>query len=117
MPPGAGDFIDIGHLEQTASGFFADYGYCSTCENDGLIWGVDAFNTIQDAVDAAQSDLAFLRPDEPLQFTVGVGEGARPVTGTLDSGARSGAQQTASGHAWSHSGCVWGWPGGGWASA
>ncbi|MCP4542038.1 MAG: hypothetical protein GY832_33345 [Chloroflexi bacterium] len=75
VPPGAGDFADIGHMEQTGSSFFADDDYCPTCENDGLIWGVDAFLTIQEAVDAAWDDLMMLRSDDPVQFSIGVGSG------------------------------------------
>ncbi len=76
VPPGAGDFADIGHMEQTGSSFFTDDDYCEACTNDGLIWQVDAFITIQEAVDAAQADLNALLGSHPdIQFTVGVGEG------------------------------------------
>ena len=75
VPPGAGRAIDIGHLEQTASSFFADDDYCDVCLNNGLIWGVDAFATIQEAVDAAQEDIDNLQLESPIQFTVGVNDG------------------------------------------
>lgn len=75
VPPGAGTAVDIGHMEQTGSSFFADDNYCDVCTNDGLIWGVDAFATIQEAVDAAQNDIANLQLDTPIQFTVGVNDG------------------------------------------
>ena len=75
VPPGAGRAVDIGHMEQTSSSFFADDDYCGVCVNDGLIWGVDAFATIQEAVDAAQDDIANLQLETPIQFTVGVNEG------------------------------------------
>ena len=75
VPPGAGLAIDIGHREQTPSSFFADDDYCSSCLNDGLIWGVDAFATIQEAVNAAAEDLDNLRVETPIQFTVGVNDG------------------------------------------
>ncbi|MFZ0546704.1 MAG: cohesin domain-containing protein [Candidatus Promineifilaceae bacterium] len=75
VPPGAGKAIDIGHLEQSGSSFFADDDYCAVCLNDGLIWGVDAFATIQEAVDAAQADIDDLQLDTPIQFTVGVNGG------------------------------------------
>ena len=75
VPTGAGKVVDIGHMEQTGTGFFVDDDYCQTCLNDGLIWGVDAFSSIQDAVDAAQADIAQLRAEEFVQFTVGVNEG------------------------------------------
>jgi hypothetical protein len=75
VPPGAGDAADIGHIEQTGSSYFADDDYCSTCENDGLIWNVDAFATIQEAVEAAEADLYVLSSETAVQFTVGVGSG------------------------------------------
>jgi hypothetical protein len=75
VPPGAGEAADIGHIEQTGSSYFADDDYCSTCENDGLIWNVDAFATIQEAVDAAEADLYVLSSETAVQFTVGVGSG------------------------------------------
>ncbi|MFZ0545430.1 MAG: cohesin domain-containing protein [Candidatus Promineifilaceae bacterium] len=75
VPPGAGDFADIGHMEQTGTGFVASHDYCDTCDNDGLIWGIDAFDTIQDAVDAAQADLLSLFDGDGTQFTVGVDTG------------------------------------------
>ena len=75
VPPGAGSSADIGHMEQTGASFFAGQSYCATCVNDGLIWQVDAFNSIQTAVDAAQADLAVLRDSDGTQFTVGVGSG------------------------------------------
>ncbi|MEZ4591415.1 MAG: FG-GAP-like repeat-containing protein [Chloroflexota bacterium] len=36
VPPGAGTAVDIGHIEQTSSSFFADDDYCGACINDGL---------------------------------------------------------------------------------
>ncbi|MEM7797743.1 MAG: dockerin type I domain-containing protein [Chloroflexota bacterium] len=75
VPPGSGRAVDIGHLEQSGSSFFTDDGYCSTCLNDGLIWGVNAFNTVQAAVDAAQEDIANLQLETPIQFKVGVNDG------------------------------------------
>ena len=80
VPPGAGDIIDIGHIEQTGGGYVASLSYCSTCDNDGLIWGVNAFDTIQGAVNSAENDLLYLLDGPQLgeagsQFTVGVDEG------------------------------------------
>ncbi len=75
VPPGAGDRIDIGHLEQTGGGYIASHDYCSTCENDGLIWGVNAFDTIQGAVDSAENDLLNLFGGDGSQFVVGVDSG------------------------------------------
>ena len=56
-PPGAGR-SDIGYSESGAASFYANGAYCPLCTNDGLIWGVDAFNQIQPALNAAA---AFLR--------------------------------------------------------
>ena len=42
--PGAGSRIDIGHLEQSGGSYVASLGYCATCDNDGLIWGINAFD-------------------------------------------------------------------------
>jgi hypothetical protein len=97
VPPGAGDFIDIGHMEQSGASFVADSAYCATCNNDGLIWQVNAFNTIQSAVDAAQSDLATLRGGDGSQFAVGVGGGFFTETVVISYSLRllgSGADQT-----------------------
>jgi hypothetical protein len=62
-------------MEQTGTAFVARNSYCATCANDGLIWGVDAFDTIQAAVDAAQADMLDLFDGDGTQFTVGVDEG------------------------------------------
>ncbi|MEM7799673.1 MAG: hypothetical protein AAF633_10830, partial [Chloroflexota bacterium] len=75
VPPGAGRAIDIGHREQSGSSFFVDDSYCSSCLNDGLIWNVDAFSSVQAAVNAAQEDIANLLLESPLQFAVGVNDG------------------------------------------
>ena len=75
VPPGAGGIIDIGHIEQTGGGYLASVDYCATCDNDGLIWGVNAFNTIQGAVDSAEKDLLNLFDGTGSQFTVGVDTG------------------------------------------
>lgn len=75
-PPGTGNVVDIGYIEQGRASFYADDDYCGSCVNDGLTWGVDAFDTIQDALDAAARTIHLL--DEALTepgFTVGVGPG------------------------------------------
>ena len=73
-PPGSGDRVDMGYVEQTGASFYADDDYCATCANDGLTWQVDAFDYIQDALDAAQTELRLLATDQ-VRFTVGVGAG------------------------------------------
>jgi len=55
-PPNAGR-VDIGYSESGQAAFYASPAYCAQCANDGLIWQVDAFNTIQAALDAAASYL------------------------------------------------------------
>jgi len=74
-PPGTGGRIDIGHLEQSGINFFVDDDYCDACENDGLMWQIDAFSTISNAVTAAEEDQTALSTSELVQFAVGVGEG------------------------------------------
>ncbi len=75
-PPGTGDRVDIGYIEQGRAAFYADDDYCETCPNDGLTWQVDAFDVIQDALDAAADDMAALEATEsPPQYAVGVGAG------------------------------------------
>ncbi|MCP4361103.1 MAG: tandem-95 repeat protein, partial [Chloroflexi bacterium] len=73
-PPGTGNRVDVGYLEQGSAAFYADDDYCDLCANDGLTWGVDAFDVIQDALDAAAADLAALATDD-VQYSVGVGAG------------------------------------------
>ena len=80
-PPGADGRVDMGYLEVGQAAFYADQGYCQTCDNDGLEWGVDAFNQIQPALDAAGRAVAALTCDWTTaglcetQFSVGVGPG------------------------------------------
>ncbi|MCO5195130.1 MAG: right-handed parallel beta-helix repeat-containing protein [Anaerolineae bacterium] len=74
-PPGGGGRADIGYLEQTGSSFYADDDYCETCENDGLTWQIDAFDTISDALHAAETEIALLETSDVL-YTVGVGIGS-----------------------------------------
>lgn len=76
-PPGAGSRADIGYIEQGRVNFYVDDSYCEICLNDGLTWQVDAFDNIQDALDAAENALSNLNPtyvDVP-QLVVGVAPG------------------------------------------
>ncbi len=97
-PPGTGDRVDIGYIEQGRAAFYADDDYCETCPNDGLTWQVDAFDKIQDALDAAADDMAALEATEsPPQYTVGVGPGAYNEQVTIPGYVRlvgSGAEDT-----------------------
>ena len=76
VPPGAGGRVDIGYVEQGAAAFYADDDYCESCLNDGLEWQVDAFATIQSALNAAGNAVHALSgaATDPRQ-TVGVGPG------------------------------------------
>ena len=95
-PPGTGDRVDMGYVEQTGASFYADDDYCATCANDGLTWQVDAFDTIQDALDAAQTELQLLATDQ-VRFTVGVGAGVYTQSASIPSYVSlvgSGAENT-----------------------
>lgn len=76
-PPGSGNRADIGYVEQGRANFYVDDSYCQLCVNDGLTWQVDAFDNIQDALDAAEATLQHLKPDVDaiVQLTVGVAPG------------------------------------------
>lgn len=103
-PPGTGGRVDIGHIQNGQASFYASGAYCETCVNDGLDWQVDAFNTIQTAVDAAarfqQTISADCAPGAALcgrQLTVGVAPGVYGEVVKLPSYIRlvgSGAEQT-----------------------
>ncbi|MCW5849363.1 MAG: VCBS repeat-containing protein, partial [Anaerolineae bacterium] len=102
-PPGADGRVDMGYLEVGQAAFYADQGYCQTCDNDGLEWQVDAFNRIQDALDAASRAAAALDCDTTtpglcdVQFSVGVGAGVWNERVSVPSYARligSGADET-----------------------
>lgn len=72
-PLGTGNRVDIGYVEQGRATFYACFEYCEVCPNDGLIWGVDAFATVQSALDQARDTLAVLEGGLPEGgFTVGV---------------------------------------------
>jgi hypothetical protein len=73
-PTAGAGAVDMGYLEQTGAAFYADDDYCDTCINDGLLWQINAFQTIQEAVDAAEAELLLVASDS-LRYTVGVGPG------------------------------------------
>ena len=52
-PANAGGRADIGAEEFNLSGVYVKFSYTPTGANDGLQWGVTAFNAIQQAADAA----------------------------------------------------------------
>lgn len=76
-PPGSGNRADIGYVEQGRANFYVDAAYCPLCVNDGLTWGVDAFNKIQDALDEAAAVLGYVQSGAEYfpQLTVGVAPG------------------------------------------
>ena len=63
--------------EQGRVNFYVDDSYCEICINDGLTWQVDAFDNIQDALNAAESALSNLNPTYVAvpQLVVGVAPG------------------------------------------
>lgn len=98
-PPGAGSRADIGYIEQGRVNFYVDDSYCAICTNDGLTWQIDAFDNIQDALNAAENALSNLNPslaDVP-QLVVGVAPGAYNEQVTIPSHVLlfgSGAEET-----------------------
>ncbi len=97
-PPGAGNRVDIGYVEQSRTGYYVDDDYCEVCPNDGLVWQVSAFDSIQDGLDAAADDLeALMDPGEAMMVSVGVGPGTYTETVVVPSHvqlAGSGAEDT-----------------------
>ena len=81
-PPGTGERVDIGYIEQGRASFYVDDDYCAACVNDNLTWDSDAFNTIQDALLAAQQLIASLgtAPDQPVSVGVAPGTYTGPVS-------------------------------------
>lgn len=82
-PPGTGGRVDLGYLERGRASYYVDDDYCSICPNDGLTWQVDAFDNIQDALDAAAQALPEVCPEascvKPV-LSVGVGPGTYVLT-------------------------------------
>ena len=96
-PPGAGGRVDIGHLEQSGTTAYVDDGYCESCTNDGLLWGVTAFATIQSAINAVEAIQTSLTTGEVVPFTIGVAPGVYDEVVTIRSPITllgSGADQT-----------------------
>ena len=84
-PIGAGDRVDMGYVEVGAPSFSVSKSYCPTCFNDGLSWGIDAFDTIQGALDALAAHVAALGAPPDGQYTVGVADGFYQEALTLPS--------------------------------
>jgi hypothetical protein len=96
--PGGGTRVDIGYAEYNAAGFYVSPEYSETGLNDGLMWGIDAFDTIQAGLDAAAAALYGLQGALPEGgYSVGVDEGTYAETVTVPSHVRligSGAAVT-----------------------
>lgn len=97
-PPGTGGRVDMGYAQSGQAALYADDDYCATCTNDGLLWQVDAFDRVQDALNAADSRVRALGQtfNAPV-LTVGVGPGVYAENLRLPSYIRligSGAEQT-----------------------
>lgn len=96
--PGGGERVDIGYAEYNAAGFYVSHDYSETGLNDGLTWGVDAFDRIQPALDAAAAAMHDLQGALPEGgYSVGVDEGTYSERVTVPSHVRlvgSGAEVT-----------------------
>jgi uncharacterized repeat protein (TIGR01451 family) len=102
-PPGVGT-IDIGYVQTGLANFVVDPAFCDpttgNCPNFGLIWHVDAFQSIQDALNAAAQDAATLgcvTTTCATQFTIGLDPGRYLGPLTVPSYVSiigSGAEQT-----------------------
>ena len=84
-PPGSAGRVDIGHIEQYGASFFVDDDYCQTCANDGLIWQVDAFTSIQEAIAAAEAVQQTLTTEAAVQFKIGIAPGTYTESITINS--------------------------------
>ncbi|MCP4212937.1 MAG: hypothetical protein GY764_15875 [Halieaceae bacterium] len=75
--PGSGARIDIGAWQYAQAAFYVDDDFCESCENSGLDWQVNAFDTIQTSIDAASTTMAAaLGSGAPVTYTIGVAAGA-----------------------------------------
>jgi hypothetical protein len=96
--PGGGERVDIGYAEFNAAGFYVSKDYSETSLNDGLTWGVDAFDSIQPALEAAVMALHSLQGAVPQGgYSVAVDRGVYLETVTVPSHVRlvgSGAEFT-----------------------
>lgn len=113
VPPGTGGRVDIGYFQDGRAALYVDDDYCATCDNDGLEWQVDAFDRIQDAIDAAEVEVTTIAcgvviEDESscYQVSIGVAEGTysedlalRSRIKLVGSGAELTTIQSASGGA------------------
>ncbi|MBN1318594.1 MAG: DUF11 domain-containing protein [Anaerolineales bacterium] len=93
-PLGSGGRVDIGYIEQNRASLYVDDDYCETCLNDGLSWQVDAFDSIQDALDVAADNIRALNASE---YTVAISPGTYTETISIPSYVHligSGAEET-----------------------
>ena len=76
VPPGAGNRVDIGYHELGRAAFYVDDDYCQYCLNDGLTWGADAFDVINDAMSRVRQVASALGGAVPEGgYSVGVNPG------------------------------------------
>lgn len=96
--PGGGERVDIGYTEFNAAGFYVSKNYSDTGLNDGLTWGIDAFDRIQPALEAAAETLHSLQGALPEGgYSVAVDKGVYMETVAVPSHVRlvgSGAEFT-----------------------
>jgi parallel beta-helix repeat protein len=96
--PGGGERVDIGYAEFNAAGFYVSKDYSETGLNDGLTWGIDAFDRIQPALQAAAETLHSLQGALPEGgYSVAVDKGVYMETVAVPSHVRlvgSGAEFT-----------------------
>ncbi|MBX7213993.1 MAG: hypothetical protein K1X39_08295 [Thermoflexales bacterium] len=69
VPAGAGSRVDLGYAESRLAALYVSQGYCVSCYNDGLEFGVTAFSSIRAA-------LAYAYERGMTNFDVGVAAGA-----------------------------------------
>ncbi len=104
VPPGTGSSVDIGYMQDGRASLYVDKDYCETCDNDGLEWQVEAFSSIQDAINTAETDVTttacgVVIEDESscYQLSIGVAAGTYNENITMKSRVKlvgSGANQT-----------------------
>ena len=89
--PGGGEGVDIGYAEFSAAAFYVSHRYSEVAINDGLTWGVDAFATIEGALDAAAAALGDLQGALPEGgYSVAVDTGIFTETVRVPSHVRLG---------------------------
>lgn len=102
LPDGSAGTPDIGYFQSGRAAIYVDDDFAPDAPNNGLEWGVDAFSSIQSALDTAQSEVADVvcagsTADDCDLLTVLVNPGIYTETISVPSKVRllgSGADQT-----------------------